>query len=79
MVEEQLQDFNVGNMEYAIDKHPVYIYDSHEIHTEITDANGVKREYPQVYYAVEIKDYNLLIGLSWFTELDPDIRWSLRK
>jgi hypothetical protein len=79
VVEEQLQGFDVGSMGYAIDKHPVYIYGGHEILTEMTDANGVKREYPQVYYAAEIGDYDLLIGLSWLTELDPDIHWSLRK
>jgi hypothetical protein len=79
MVEEQLQGFDVRNMGYAIDKHPIYIYGNHEILTEITDANSIKREYPQVYYAAEIGDYNLFIGLSWFIELDPDIRWLLRK
>jgi hypothetical protein len=79
MVEEQLQDFDVRNIKYAIDKHPVYIYSGHEIRTKITDANDVKREYPQIYYAAEIGDYDFLIGLSWLTELDPDIRWPLRK
>jgi hypothetical protein len=69
----------VGNIRYAIDKHPVYIYGDHEIRTGITDINNVKREYPQVYYAAEIEDYNLFIGLSWFIKLDSDIRWLLRK
>jgi hypothetical protein len=61
-------------MGYAIDKYPVYIYNGHEIRTGITNASGVKREYLQVYYAAEIGDYDLFIGLSWLTELDPDIR-----
>jgi hypothetical protein len=74
MVEEQLQGFDVKSMGYAINKHPIYIYNNHEILTGITDASNVKREYPQIYYAAEIGDYNLLIGLSWLTELDPDIR-----
>jgi hypothetical protein len=74
MIEEQLQGFNVRNMGYAIDKHPVYIYGNHEIRTGITDASDIKREYFQVYYAAEIGDYNFFIGLSWLTELDPDIR-----
>ena len=66
-------------MGYAINKHPVYIYNNYEIRIGITDASDVKREYPQIYYAAEIGDYNLFIGLSWFTELDSDIRWPLRK
>jgi hypothetical protein len=73
VVEEQLQGFDVRNMGYAINKHSVYIYGSHEIRTGITDASDIKREYPQAYYAAEIGDYDLFIGLSWFTELDPDI------
>jgi hypothetical protein len=60
-------------MGYAINKHPVYIYDGHEILTGITDVNGIKREYPQIYYAAKIGDYDFFIGLSWLTELDPDI------
>jgi hypothetical protein len=74
VIEEQFQNFDVGNMGYAIDKHPIYIYDNHEILTGITDANNIKREYSQIYYAVKIGDYDLLIGLSWLTKLDPDIR-----
>jgi hypothetical protein len=46
VVEEQLQSFNVGNIGYAINKHPVYIYSGHEIRIKMTDANSVKREYP---------------------------------
>jgi hypothetical protein len=64
MVEEQFQGFDVENIGYTIDKHPVYIYDNYEIFTGITDVNNVKREYFQVYYAAEIKDYDLFIGLS---------------
>jgi hypothetical protein len=79
VIEEQLQGFNVGNMGYAINKYPVYIYGGHEIRTEITDTNDIKREYFQVYYAIEIGDYDFFIGLSWLTELNPDIRWLLRK
>jgi hypothetical protein len=73
VIEKQLQGFDVRSMGYAIDKHFVYIYDGHEILTGMTDANDVKREYPQVYYAAEIRDYDLFIGLSWLTEFDPDI------
>jgi hypothetical protein len=64
----------VRNIGYAIDKHFIHIYDGHEIRTKITDANSIKREHLQVYYAAKIGDYNLFIGLSWLTELDPDIR-----
>jgi hypothetical protein len=74
VVEKQFQGFNVRNIGYAINKHPIYIYDSHEILTEMTDINNIKREYPQIYYAAEIGDYEFFIGSSWFTELDPDIR-----
>jgi hypothetical protein len=79
VVEEQLQGFDVGNMGYAINKYPIYIYGDHEIRTGITDNSNVKREYSQVYYAAEIRDYDLFIGLSWFIKFDPDIRWLLRK
>jgi hypothetical protein len=54
----------VRSMGYAIDKHLVYIYSNYEILTGMTDVNGVKREYPQIYYAVEIGHYDLFIGLS---------------
>jgi hypothetical protein len=74
VVEEQFQGFDVRSMRYAIDKHFVYIYDNHEILTGITDVNGIKRKYFQVYYAAEIRDYNFLVGLSWLTEFDSDIR-----
>jgi hypothetical protein len=58
VIEEQLQNFDVKSMGYTINKYPVYIYDSHEILTGITDVNNIKREYPQIYYAAEIGNYD---------------------
>jgi hypothetical protein len=55
---------------------PLKVYGTHHADTVVTDELGTTKKTKHRYLAVEVVDYDLILGIDWLREVNPDIDWS---
>ena len=73
------EDHAVPEQIQAVDEHRIPCYGSHQIDVEITDHEKVRKRWKSQFHAVDMRGYDMILGYSWLSEIDPDIRWRDRR
>lgn len=63
----------------SIGGQPVQVYGMHSTTLRIHDTKGNRRDTATSLLGISIMEYDVVLGMSWLTTYDPDIRWSTRR
>ncbi|OQV11133.1 hypothetical protein CLAIMM_15021 [Cladophialophora immunda] len=55
---------------------PIRTYGNHRFLTHKTDVRRVRRSYAYTYIAIDITEYNAILGFPWLEKVNPDVDWS---
>jgi hypothetical protein len=62
----------------AMDGHDVQSYGAHDLDLEMRDSAGVVRNHELTCEAVDMSGFDMIIGMDWLTDVNPDICWRTR-
>ena len=57
----------------SLSGHLISTYQTHEIETHMVDSNGEPRQMTDGYVAASFTGCDLILGITWLQERDPDI------
>ena len=60
----------------SLSGHVMSTYQTHDIETSVTDSNGKTQRHTDSYVAASFTGCDLILGITWLQERDPDIRWA---
>ena len=59
----------------AIDGRVVRTYGQHHVDIKVEDSSGLTRTSGHTLYVVDIDGYDMILGMPWLREINPDIDW----
>lgn len=63
-------------MAEAINKAPLRVYGAYEGSTTSEDQEGSKRTSTDIFLAVDVGSYNIVLGYPWHAKWNPDVQWT---
>ena len=60
---------------HAVDGHDIQVYGEHELLLHAVDVRGVCYSQSHRFLATTIKDFDLILGMPWLRDTDPEIRF----
>ena len=68
-----LQETPVGRIKGAVDGHKITIYGSHNLLIKAKDYHNVTQHARRTFYATDMQHYDIILSMSWFNEVNPDV------
>lgn len=62
----------------TLDGHPLQTYGVHRPEVRLDDSKGERRSTTVEFVAANMIGYDMILGMPWLDQYDPDIRWSTR-
>jgi hypothetical protein len=66
-------------MRIAINGHQITIYETYNLKIKAKNNHNITRSTKPAFYITDITHYNIILGLTWFDYVNPDIYWLERK
>jgi hypothetical protein len=59
----------------TVDRYKIYIYSRYQLSTVTINSYKKQKELDQLYYAINLKHYNIILEWIWLEDTNPDVKF----
>jgi hypothetical protein len=60
----------------TLNGHLIPIYGIHKVRTHVADLKGCEWDAEDLFYVIDLEDYDMVLGYPWLQTRNPDVDWA---